>query len=118
MRWTWRHKKPKSLWYNRIILPGINVIDHTKFDSDDELLALPESISLRGRDLRGAVFIQSKLRKADFTAAKLQGAKFDEANIRDAKFECGEQGANNRVRLQGAVFFQAQLRGPRFVGLV
>ena len=68
-------RKPTSLWSNRLVLPGIDVIDHAKFDSEEKIEASRETLSLRGRHLEGAVLIGSNLRKADLTAARLQGAK-------------------------------------------
>jgi hypothetical protein len=62
-------RRPKSLWSNRLVLPNIDVIDHAKFDNEDKIAALPETISLRGRQLEGAVLLSATLRKADFTGA-------------------------------------------------
>ena len=67
-------RKPTSLWSNRLVLPGIDVIDHATFDSDEKSGTSRETLSLRGRRLEGAVLIDSDLRKADLTAARLQGA--------------------------------------------
>ena len=84
-------RKPTSLWSNRLVLPGIDVIDHAKFDSEEKLESLRETVSLRGRDLEGAVLIGSDLRKADFTAAQLEGADLSYADLRGAKFVCDNE---------------------------
>jgi hypothetical protein len=55
-------RKPKSLWLNLLVLPGFDVIDHTKFDSEAKIEALPETISLRARHLEGAVLIGTRVR--------------------------------------------------------
>ena len=82
-------RRPSSLWSNTLVLPGIDVIDHTKFDTEDKINALSKSISLRGRHLEGAVLYGGHLRKADFTGAHLERADFEEADLRQARFECG-----------------------------
>jgi uncharacterized protein YjbI with pentapeptide repeats len=81
-------RKPTSLWSNRLALPGIDVIDRDKFDTEEKIAAMRESVSLRGRRLEGAVLIDSDLRKADFTAAQLQGAHLQRADLRGAQFNC------------------------------
>jgi uncharacterized protein YjbI with pentapeptide repeats len=82
-------RKPKSLWSNRLVLPGFDAIDHANFDSEAKIEALSETVSLRARHLEGAVLIGAKLRKADFTAAQLQGAQLQVSDLRGAKFGCG-----------------------------
>jgi hypothetical protein len=98
-------RKPKSLWSNRLVLPGFDAIDHAKFDSDAKIEAASETISLRARHLEGAVLVGATLRKADFTGAQLQGAQLTSADLRNAKFECGNiQGIIQKqcAQLQGA----------------
>jgi uncharacterized protein YjbI with pentapeptide repeats len=106
-------RKPTSLWSNRLVLPGIDVIDHAKFDSEEKIEALRETLSLRGRRLEGAVLIGSGLRKADFTAARLQGADLEDADLRDAKFKCAGKmkGKQDCPQLQGARLSFANLQG-------
>jgi hypothetical protein len=74
-------RKPKSLWSNRLVLPGFDAIDHTKFDSEAKIESLAATVSLRTRHLEGAVLTGASLRKADFTAAQLQGAQFDQSDL-------------------------------------
>jgi hypothetical protein len=64
-------RKPKSLWSNRLVLPGISLSEQAKFDSETKIAALPTTISLRGRNLEGIVLSGANLRKADFTGAHL-----------------------------------------------
>ncbi|MER8491835.1 pentapeptide repeat-containing protein [Mesorhizobium australicum] len=108
-------RKPLSLWSNRIVLPGLDVVDHTKID-EGALAALPETMSLRARHLEGAILIGANLRKVDFTAAKLAGADFTNADLRGARFECAEGDRNeaNCAQLQGASFERAHLQGASF----
>ena len=98
------------------MLPGIDVIDHAKFDSEAKIAALPETLSLRGRRLEGAVFVSARLRKVDFTGAYLQGAAFLRADLRGARFDCEETPSQGCVDLRGASFFRAQLQGVYFDG--
>ncbi len=111
-------RKPKSLWSNRLVLPGFDAIDHTKFDSEAKIEALPETISLRARHLEGAVLIDAVLRKADFTAAQLQGASFFGAQLQGASLDGAHlQGASlDGAHLQGAFLANAQLQGASFFG--
>jgi uncharacterized protein YjbI with pentapeptide repeats len=129
-------RKPKSLWSNRLVLPGIDVIDHATFDSEEKIEASREALSLRGRHLERAVLIGSDLGKTDLTAARLEGAVLVRADLREAKFceaemegeqeqeqDCAQlqsailiganlQGANlQRANLQGAHLQQADLQG-------
>jgi uncharacterized protein YjbI with pentapeptide repeats len=128
-------RKPTSLWSNRLVLPGLDVIDRAKFDTEAKIAALTETLSLRGRRLEGAVLIEARLRKVDFTAARLQGASLDEADLRGARFACAGnkldwerngpitgfdvakhctqlQGAQLRwTRMEGAILDGAQLQG-------
>src|SRR5262249_1764656 len=47
------------------------------------------TLSLRGRDLAGAVFDGVDLRQADFTGAVLKGTSLQRANLARARFACG-----------------------------
>jgi uncharacterized protein YjbI with pentapeptide repeats len=119
-----RYRKPTSLWSNRLVLPGIDVVDHTKFNSEAKFEAVSETVSLRSRNLQGAVLIDAVLRKADFIAARLEGAWLTRANLKDAKFGCAFSGldkpndpetsidsATDCGQLQGASLDLAQLQG-------
>lgn len=88
-------RRPTSLWpnSNRIVLPGIDVIDHAKLDSDEKLARVSETLSLRGRQLEGAILYNANLTKVDLT-----GAQLNKANLKDA-------------RLQGALLDEAKLHG-------
>lgn len=115
-------RKPKSLWSNRLVVPGVDVLDHEKFDSEDKIAALPMTVSLRARHLEGAVLIGANLRKVDFTAAVLRGADLSAADVREANFGCDRfgqdascsdlRGANlSSGNFNGATFEKAYLQG-------
>jgi uncharacterized protein YjbI with pentapeptide repeats len=123
-RWTSLHEllfagnvdlvtgKRMSLWSNTLVLPNIDVIDHTKFDTEAKVAALPQTLSLRGRHLEGAAFILADLRKVDFTAARLRDAFLLGADLRNTKFECSSSGTQlDCPDLQGADLFGAKLQG-------
>jgi uncharacterized protein YjbI with pentapeptide repeats len=117
-------RRPKSVWSNRLVLPGFDVIDRNKLDSEEKIAAFPEIISLRMRNLEGAVLIGGTFRKVDFTGAKLQGAKLGTADLRDAKLLCigmtctQLQGADLiGARLQGADLSGAQFQGADLNGV-
>jgi uncharacterized protein YjbI with pentapeptide repeats len=98
--------RPTSLWpnSNRLVLPKMDIIDHTKFDSQEKIDAVINFAILRGRHLEGAVFCGADLRKVDFTGAWLDGAYFNDAKLQGAIFDNAEMlGAKfNRASLQGA----------------
>jgi uncharacterized protein YjbI with pentapeptide repeats len=116
-------QRPISLWSNRLVMPGIDVIDHAKFDTEAKIGALPVTVSLRGRHLEGAVLMGAHLRKADFTGAFLKGAEFYHADLREAKFGCDRSGSDEDqcadirdadlegAQLQGASLYGARLQG-------
>lgn len=105
-------RRPKSLWSNRLVIPGIEVLDHGKFDSEEKIAALPVTVSLRARHLEGAVLIGANLRKADFTAAILKEANFSDADLRETNFGCDKVGQGaNCTQLQGAILNSANLDG-------
>ena len=131
-------RRPTSLWpnSNRIVLPGLDIIDHAKLDSDEKLAAVSETLSLRTRRLEGAVLYNANLKKVDLTGARLKGANFKDARLQGAllnKAELNEAifiGANlegaflqsallngarlNGASLQGANLFEADLSGAEF----
>jgi Pentapeptide repeats (8 copies) len=72
--------RPLSLFSNRLVLIDQSFVDADKLDK------IEVSQSLRGRDLRMAVFDRTDLRKVDFTGAKLNGAKFVDAKLSNARF--------------------------------
>jgi uncharacterized protein YjbI with pentapeptide repeats len=105
-------QRPKSLWSNRLIVPGIDVIDHSKYDTEAKIIALPQTRLLRGRNLERAVLLGAHLRKADFTGAKLTEALLDEADLRQAKFDCASIGsAEQCADPRGASLVKAQFNG-------
>jgi hypothetical protein len=56
-------RRADSLWSNRLMLPDVDVVDHTKYDSEDKLAGIETTVSLRVRHLEGAILIGAKLRK-------------------------------------------------------
>jgi hypothetical protein len=116
-------RKPLSLWSDRLVLPGLDLIDHAKLGSEPNIEAVSQTASLRARHLEGAVLIGASLPKVDFTAARLEGARLDGADLRAASFNHAHlQGASlhqhqsqaltfRSARLQGADLENAQLQG-------
>lgn len=104
--------KRVSLLSNSLVLPNIDLIDHTKFDTEAKIAALPQTLSLRGRHLEGAVFVLADLRKVDFTAARLRDAFLSFADLRNSKFGCTPAGTRSECPdLRGATLFGANLQG-------
>lgn len=121
-----------------MVLPQLDVIDHAKFDTEPKIAATQVSVSLRTRDLRGAVLIgaslrsvdfagadlreawleRADLRSADFTGANLRGARLESADLRGAKLACEKASLKDQsipeqscVRLQNAVLDRANMQG-------
>jgi len=105
--------KPQNWWSNVLVLPNFDIGDRLKFDAGGKIALSPETVSLRGRRLEGAVFVDAHLKKADFTGAELAGANFLRADLREAKFNGAQlQGASLVVApLQGASLSNAHLQG-------
>jgi uncharacterized protein YjbI with pentapeptide repeats len=101
-------RRPTSLWSNRLVLPGFDVIDHAKFDTEAKIVAAPEMASLRGRHLEAAMLYGAILRKVDFKGADLRGASLFLAQLQSASL-VGAQ-------LQGALLVKAQLQGALLEG--
>jgi hypothetical protein len=77
-------RKPESPLSNRLVLPGLDVIDHVRFDTEPKIAAAPEMASLRGRHLEDAVLIKAILKKVDFTGAYLSGANLSLGDLSGA----------------------------------
>ena len=123
-----RTLQPSSLFSNRLILPGQDLVDHAKYGSAARLAAGPAFLSLRNRNLEQAVltdsnlprtdFNSANLRSASFTRARVQGAWFDRADLSGAQFDSASaQGASfYQARLVGAYADNADLQGASFAG--
>jgi uncharacterized protein YjbI with pentapeptide repeats len=118
-----------SLFSNRLVLPDAD------FHEDGRSGAPIKPVTLRKRDLREAIFRRADLRRIDFTGADLIGASFSGADLRGAVFDCTDlesirgyrdaqrarkctklQTADfSRAKLQGALFYTADLRGADFL---
>jgi uncharacterized protein YjbI with pentapeptide repeats len=98
-------RKPRSIWSNRLVLPQLDVIDRAKFDTESKIASMPMSVSLRKRDLRGAVLIGANLRSADFAGVDLRDARLERADLRSVDFT----GAD----LRDARLESADLRGAK-----
>ena len=109
--------RPRAWFSNVLVVPDKKVV------SDDAINRDFPSLSLRGRNLSGAILIGSDLRSADFTGANLNGAVLDRAQLQNAKFGCTAP-YDRRTRpgwpddectwLQRASFAQAQLQAADF----
>jgi uncharacterized protein YjbI with pentapeptide repeats len=107
-----------SPWSNTLVLPNIDVIDHTKFDTEAKIAALTQTLSLRGRQLEGATLLFADFRKVDFTGADLRGAWLSAADLRNAKFECSSVGTQSACPdLRGAKLDWAKLQGTSLEGV-
>ena len=100
------------------MLPYKKLVDVDELDKHDT------TISLRGRDLSGAVLIGSDLRKVDFIGANLSLARLDWADAAGAQFGCADTGVRRKKTnwpdegctwLRGASLANANLQGASFV---
>jgi uncharacterized protein YjbI with pentapeptide repeats len=106
-------RRSGSILSNTLILPGFSTFDAQKIDDPRKVEWRSNLVILRGRDLRGAVFISADLTKVDLTSAHLEGADLTEAKLYGASLEnAWLQGASLvRAELQGASLRNAQLQG-------
>ncbi|HML13381.1 MAG TPA: pentapeptide repeat-containing protein [Xanthobacteraceae bacterium] len=109
--------RPRAYFSNVLVLPYKKLVDN------DDVENHKTTLSLRGRDLAGAVLIGADLRKIDFVGANLNNARLDLANARGAVFNCADPGGGHGdgwpddgcTWLQGASLSSAQLQGAWFV---
>jgi uncharacterized protein YjbI with pentapeptide repeats len=109
--------RPRAWFSNVLVVPNKKLVDDKAVEAD-----FP-SLSLRGRNLSGAVLIGSDLRNADFTGANLNDAVLDRAQLARARFGCAAP-YDRQTRpgwpgdqctwLQRASFAQAQLQATDF----
>jgi len=64
--------QPRSRFPNVLILPDLQAVDRTKFDSEEKIKSSAATIILRGRNLDGAYLRGANLRKADLSGASLR----------------------------------------------
>ena len=84
-------RKPRVPFPNVLVLPGEKFADFGRANDHLEL-------SVRGRDLEGAVLVGADLRNTDFTGANLNRANFADAKLQNAQFGCEEFGDRIDVR--------------------
>ena len=106
-----------SLLSNTLVLPRFNVYDALKVDDPKKVVWREHLLSMRGRELSGAVFDGAFLERTDAQGAELQGASFVNADLRGSDLtEVNFRGATlDFVRLQGAVFLRTHLEGASMV---
>jgi uncharacterized protein YjbI with pentapeptide repeats len=111
-------RRPTSWFSDRLVLPGLDVVDHAKFETEEKINAVSELLSMRGRHLEQAVLHGARLRKVDFTGAQLQGADLRGADLREANLGCDVRGgnANPGVYSFGATLACTQLQGAHLSG--
>lgn len=102
-----------SFFSNTLVLPGFDGLVAAKIDDPKKLDNLKQTLSLRGRNLEGAIFDGADLRKADLFKTRLQGASLRQANLQRASLDQAElQGVLlNGANLQGASLDGANLQG-------
>ena len=100
--------RPSSLFSNIIVLPFLNVYDILKVDDPQKVNWRSYLLSLRGRDLRGAIFDRALMERTDAQSAQLQGTSLSFAKL---------QGSNlDQAHLEGADLSTAQLQGASLIG--
>lgn len=95
-----------GLLANTLVLPDVDFLD------DSKRLTQDTPLSLRGRDLRGAILIRANLRKVDFAGANLMDAQLDYAWLRAARFNCSYDLKDlSRIRSNRCEFLHKPLEG-------
>jgi uncharacterized protein YjbI with pentapeptide repeats len=110
--------RPASLFSNVLVLPYLNVYDVLKVDDPQKVAWRDHLLSLRGRDLRGAILDEAVLERTDAQSVQMSGASLYFARLQGAKLdEASLQGANlSNAQLQGASLLRAGLQGARLAG--
>jgi uncharacterized protein YjbI with pentapeptide repeats len=110
--------RPASLFSNVLVLPYLNVYDILKVDDPQKVAWRDHLLSLRGRDLRGAIFDEAHLERTDAQSVQLQGASLNFVHLQGSKLdEAGLEGADlTNAQLQGASLLRAQLSGAELSG--
>lgn len=100
-----------GLVHNTLFLPDQDFVDGDKLDK------VNRSLSLRFRDLRGAILVRADLRKADLTGAKLEHADLFQARLNEADFAKADLRRANlsEARLEEAVLQDAQVQQANMV---
>jgi uncharacterized protein YjbI with pentapeptide repeats len=108
---------PNSLWSNVLVLPDFKAGDRLNLDGD-KIAIRSDALSLRGRDLQGAVFVRAHLENANFTGGILRDVTFWGADLSGAQFECDiiEMEPARCTSLKRTVFDFASLQGASFDG--
>jgi uncharacterized protein YjbI with pentapeptide repeats len=110
--------RPGTWFSNVLVVPDKKLVSDSAVDKD-----FP-SLSLRGRNLSGAILIGSDLRSVDFTGANLNGAVLNRAQLAYARFGCAAPyDGRKKLRwpddectwLERASFAQAQLQGAQLL---
>jgi uncharacterized protein YjbI with pentapeptide repeats len=111
-------RRRESLFSNTLLLTGFNFFEASKVDDPKKADWRDHLLSLRRRDLNGAVFDLVVMPKADLEHAKLQGASFFRAHLQGASFlRANLEGANfERDELEGATLSEAKLQGASLEG--
>lgn len=114
----------RASWFSRtLVIPDGDFVDDEelakleRLEKDKKLHERSRLISLRGRDLRGAVLQRADLRNADFTGAHLEGADLSWAKLDGARFDCGDSSETPKcANLEDARLRHASLRVASFKG--
>jgi uncharacterized protein YjbI with pentapeptide repeats len=102
-----------STWSNTLILPRFNIYDVLKVDDPKKVAWRKYLLSVRGRDLTGAVFDEAFMERTDARNASLQGASFFFSSLQgSALSDAHLEGANlSTANLEGALLIRAKLSG-------
>ncbi|SHG72861.1 pentapeptide repeat-containing protein [Bradyrhizobium erythrophlei] len=107
-----------SIWTNSLVLPRLNIYDLLKVDDPKKSDWRKYLLSVRGRDLRGAIFDDSFLERTDARGAELQGASFSATDLRSVSLNDAHlQGADlSNANLAGASAIRAEFAGASLIG--
>ena len=101
-------QRPTSLWSNRLVLPGIDLREQAKFDTEAKIDSRPTTLWLRGRRLEDAILEAPIFPRRILPARNLKGALH--------AFSAAAGRTLVEAQLQGASLYKAQLQGASLVG--
>ena len=110
--------RPGSLFSNVLVLPYLNVYQVLKVDDPQKVAWRDRLLSVRGRDLRGAIFDEASMERTDAQSAQMHGASLSFARLQGSTLdEANLQGADlSYAQLQGASLLRAQMQGAEMSG--
>jgi hypothetical protein len=109
---------PESPFSSVLVLPKFDAVEQAKVDSKERLEYVPQTVVVKGRDLRGVNLKLADLRKVNFIADDLTDAELGSADLTNAQMDLADltNAQLDYARLTGASLVGANLSGANLTG--